>query len=231
MTDEAAVPVVVFFYGGSWKRGERAHYRFVGEALAEQGLVAVVADYRTWPEVAFPAFIEDAAAAVAWSRRHAARYGGDPDRIVVAGHSAGAHIAALLVVDSRYLAGEELSASDIAGFVGLAGPYAFHPLEIRSVRAVFEHLADVDDARPIVFANGSAPPSLLAHGGADTTVLPAHSREFGAALDAAGVEVVVREYPGIGHAGLLAAMLPPLRGRAPVLEDVAAFVRGLSTGP
>lgn len=230
-TDEATVPVVVFFYGGSWKRGERANYRFVGEALAEQGVATVIADYRTWPEVVFPAFVEDAAAAVAWTRRNATRYGGDPRRVVVAGHSAGAHIAALLVLDPRYLAEQGLSPADIAGFAGLAGPYAFQPLEIRSVRAVFEHLADVDEARPIVFVNGSAPPSLLMHGEADTTVLPAHSRELGEALDAAGVEVVVHEYPGIGHAGLLAAMFSPLRGRAPVLKDVAAFVRGLRTGP
>jgi acetyl esterase/lipase len=225
------VPVVVFFYGGSWKRGDRASYRFVGEAMAEHGFLAVIADYRTWPEVRFPAFVEDAAAVTAWSRRHAPAYGGDPRRVVVAGHSAGAHIASLLVLDPRYLAAQGLAPGDIAGFVGLAGPYAFHPLEIRSVRPVFEHLADIDQARPITFANASAPPVLLLHGTADTTVLAKHSRELAGALAASGASAELREYPGIGHAGLLAAMLRPLRGRAAVLEDVATFLGNLPPHP
>ena len=91
-------PVVVFFYGGSWQNGKREDYRFAGAALAAEGFVAMVPDYRKYPEVRFPGFVEDGASAVAWARREAARFGGDPSKLWVMGHSAGAHIAALLAL-------------------------------------------------------------------------------------------------------------------------------------
>ena len=117
--------VVVFFYGGSWKTGKREDYRFVGQRLAQLGVLAIVADYRTWPRTGFPGFVEDGARAVAWSRDHAADYGGDPKRLFVAGHSAGAQIAALIGTDRRYLAPHAMKPRDVAGVIGLSGPYDF----------------------------------------------------------------------------------------------------------
>lgn len=118
-------PVVLFFYGGSWRTGTRAQYRFVGSRLAQHGVVAIVADYRTWPAAGFPAFMGDAAQAVRWTADHAADYGGNPKRLFIAGHSAGAQIAALLGTDARHLAAVDLTPTDLAGVIGLSGPYDF----------------------------------------------------------------------------------------------------------
>jgi acetyl esterase/lipase len=85
----ASAPIVVFFYGGGWE-GAKEMYRFIGYSLAAQGLVVVIPDYRLHPAVEFPAFMNDAAEAVTWTRANAAQFGGDPDRLFLMGHSAGA---------------------------------------------------------------------------------------------------------------------------------------------
>ncbi|MCB1771865.1 MAG: alpha/beta hydrolase [Candidatus Competibacteraceae bacterium] len=131
------VPIVVFFYGGSWRSGERAEYRFAAAALAQQGLLVIVPDYRLYPEVTYPAFLQDAARAVAWTFQNAAHYGGDPGQIYVMGHSAGAYIAAMLAYDPRWLAAESQTPERLAGFIGLAGPYAFLPIEDPEVQPIF----------------------------------------------------------------------------------------------
>ena len=220
-------PVVVYFYGGSWKSGSRRTYRFLGEALARNGFLVVVPDYRLYPEVRFPTFVADGARALRWVRDHAHAFGGDPDRIILMGHSAGAHIAALLAYDERYLAREAVPASALSGFVGLAGPYAFDPLAYRSTRPIFEGLADPDRARPIAFASGEAPPALLLHGAADRTVLPRNSREMAARIEVSGGRATLREYPGTGHIGLVLSLAAPFRGRDAVYEDTVAFLKSL----
>jgi poly(3-hydroxybutyrate) depolymerase len=101
--DADRAPVVVFFYGGSWRSGDRADYRFAGDALASRGIVAVIADYRLYPEARYPTFLQDAAQVVAWTQQHIGGYGGDPGRVFVAGHSAGGYIAAMLALDPRWL--------------------------------------------------------------------------------------------------------------------------------
>ena len=121
-------PMVVFFYGGSWSSGERADYRFVGEALASSGIVAVVADYRLSPAFRYPVFVQDSAQALRWAFEHAADYGADPARIFVMGHSAGAYNAAMLALDARWLAAVGLAPKRLAGWIGLAGPYDFLPI-------------------------------------------------------------------------------------------------------
>ncbi|MBM3525100.1 MAG: alpha/beta hydrolase, partial [Alphaproteobacteria bacterium] len=112
-------PTVVFFYGGSWRRGDKESYRFVGEYLSRLGVIAVVADYRLHPEVTFPAFVEDGAAAVAWASREAMALGGDPSRVFAMGHSAGAHIAVLLALEPRYLALRGMASERLAGVIGI----------------------------------------------------------------------------------------------------------------
>ncbi|MEE7548329.1 alpha/beta hydrolase, partial [Xanthomonas sp. Kuri4-1] len=131
--DARNAPVVVFFHGGTWQTGNRQQYRWAGEALARHGVVAIVPDYRKYPQVKMDGFMTDAAAAVAWARRHAGEHGGDPRRLVLMGHSAGAHIAALLATDPRWLHAQQLAPADLCGLVGLAGPYDFLPLTERDL--------------------------------------------------------------------------------------------------
>ncbi|MDX2221948.1 MAG: alpha/beta hydrolase [Rhodospirillaceae bacterium] len=218
--------VVVFFYGGSWQGGARGDYRFIGEALAGQGFVTVIPDYRLHPEVRFPEFVHDAARAIAWVRRNIAAHGGDPLRVVVMGHSAGAHIAAMVALDPAARAPAGLDADAIKGFVGLAGPYSFDPLEFRSTRRVFGHLADVQAARPINFVTAAAPPMLLLHGGDDSTVGPYNSADMAAALARAGAPHVHKVYPDMAHIGIVLGLSSPFRN-AVLMADVNGFVRGL----
>ncbi|MBL8642961.1 MAG: alpha/beta hydrolase [Rhodospirillaceae bacterium] len=219
--------VVVFFYGGSWAGGQKSTYRFVAEALTAQGYLAVLPDYRVHPEAVYPAFVEDAATALKWTVENAARYGGNPDKIVLMGHSAGAHIAALLALDPQFLEAVNLPRETIKGFVGLAGPYSFAPLEFRVTRAVFGHLKDPNIVRPVIYAANPAPPMLLLHGADDTTVGPYNSVDLTAALIAAGQNVTHIVYPDVAHVGIILAMAKPFRGRAPTLSDTAGFIDGL----
>lgn len=223
-------PLVVFFYGGSWQRGRRGDYRFVGEALASRGCVVAIPDYRLYPDAVFPGFVEDAAAAVRWARDHAAALGADPRRIHVAGHSAGAQIATLLATDSRFLRAHGLDKRDLAGVVGLAGPYDFLPLEDATLKRIFPEPVR-DASQPIRFVDGREPPMLLASGLRDATVKPGNTVRFASRVAAAGGAVQVRLYPGIGHALLVGALGLPMRRFLPVLDDVAAFVRAAPRAP
>lgn len=216
--------VVIFFYGGSWQQGDRADYRFAGQALASRGFVAVVADYRLYPEVVFPAFMRDAAKAVRWVRENIQRYGGDPDRLYLMGHSAGAHIAALLALDRRYLEAVEVPRGSLRGTIGLAGPYAFSPLDFDSVRPVFVNAQDPEDTRPIRFVDRTDPPLLLLHGTDDDTVYPKNSILLAQRARRLGLDVQHVAYEDLGHVGIILAMAAPFRGSAPVLDDVAAFI-------
>jgi acetyl esterase/lipase len=216
-------PIVVFFYGGSWQSGSRDNYLFVGAALASRGFIAVVPDYRTWPETAFPGFVDDAAVAVRWTRDHAAEFGGDPSRIFLMGHSAGAHIVTLLATDGRYLAAQQMSKRDLSGVIGLAGPYDFLPLKDATLEEIFPPALRAA-SQPINFVGGDEPPMFLAAGKQDTTVDPGNTDRFAARLHAAGDTVEVKHYPRIGHALLVGAIAGPLRGFAPVLDDMSAFI-------
>lgn len=216
-------PIVLFFYGGAWTSGDRSTYEFVGTALASRGVTTVIADYRLYPEARFPAFVDDAARAYAWVDRHLGSRGRRP--IFLAGHSAGAHIAALLAYDRRYLARGAPEAHRPAGLVGLSGPYAFDPTTWRSTRSIFASAAaHPDAARPIAFASSGAPPTLLLHGRFDGTVAVDNARDLATKLTAAGAEARLVEYPLVGHAGLVLALARPLRWRASVLDDIVAFV-------
>lgn len=222
---EKPLPTVLFLYGGSWKDGDRADYAFVGRALAREGFLVAVADYRTFPEIRFPDFVHDAAMATAWLHRHAAGHGGDARRIHLIGHSAGAHIAAMVALDPTYLKAQGLDRTVLGRWVGLAGPYAFHPSHFASIRDVFQHLQDEDQARPITFADADAPPALLLHGAADTTVVPAHSTRLADTLNAVGAEAHVRLYPDVTHGPLVASLASPLRWLAPTFEDVVRYLK------
>ena len=219
-------PVLVFFYGGGWEGGERRDYRFVGAELASRGVLTVVADYRVYPEVVFPAFIEDAALAVKWAQDHAAQSGGDPKCLFVMGHSAGAHIAAMLALNPQYLRAAGGDSRAISGLIGLSGPYDFLPLKSGTLKKIFGDPAP-RNTQPIDFVTSAAPPALLITGSADTRVDPGNSRRLEGALASAGRLVERRVYPDIGHGRVVAGFSPPLSRGVPVTEDVMRFIGSL----
>jgi acetyl esterase/lipase len=220
-------PVIVFFYGGGWEGGERANYRFAALALVEQGFVVAVPDYRVHPEVGFPVFLDDSAKAVAWVRTHATAHGGDPGRLFLIGHSAGAYNAAMLALDPAHLAAEGVEPTAISGVVGLAGPYDFLPLTSKILQAIFV-APEMARTQPITFARKDAPPMLLATGDGDTTVYPRNTRNLGRRLRELGAPVETVEYSGLGHAGIVIALSPLFRGTAPVLTDITRFLKARS---
>ena len=219
-------PLVVFFYGGSWSSGERADYRFVGEALASKGIVAVVADYRLSPAFRYPAFVQDSARAVRWAFDHAAEFGGDTQRIFVMGHSAGAYNAAMVALDSRWLAAVGLRPSRLAGWIGLAGPYDFLPIGDAKTQVAFNWPDTSADTQPLAYASKASPPALLLAPVNDSVVSPQRSTvAMAQRLKASGVRVESALFDGVSHVTLLASMAQVLRGRAPVLERVSGFVQ------
>jgi acetyl esterase/lipase len=219
----AHAPVVVFFYGGSWNSGRRQDYAFAARAMAAQGFVVVVPDYRLVPQVRFPGFVEDGAAAVAWARANIGRYGGNPGAIGVAGHSAGAYIAAMVALDPRWLAAAGAPGA-VKAAVGLAGPYDFYPFEPGGVaEAALGGQPDPKVTQPISFARPDAPPMLLLNGADDSTVYPRNAERLAAALNGAGSKAVPKIYPDIGHIGILLAISKPFRGKAPALADMTGF--------
>lgn len=218
----APMPVTLFFYGGSWRSGSRQDYAFVGNALAGRGILTIVADYRKYPAVRFPGFEFDAARAARWTFDHVDEYGGDPQRVFLVGHSAGAQIATLLATDAHYLATEDLSPRDFAGVVAIAGPYDFLPLTDPKLIEVFGPEKDWGASQPIRFVHVGEPPFLLLQGDSDRVVLPRNSTATDAALRAAGGEVRLIQYHGIGHFRILAALRYPALG--PTLGDVTSFI-------
>lgn len=219
---DGRAPVVVFFYGGSWRNGTRQDYRFVGHSLAGAGILAIVPDYRKAPQARFPAFVEDGARAVAWARRHAAEYGGDPSRIYVMGHSSGAHIAALLGTDARFLGEFGMRPRDLAGVIGLSGPYDFLPIVDPQIREAFGPESGWAASQPVNFVGGDEPPFLLLQGTADDLVRPRNAPRLAARLRHAGEPVELRMLDGVSHAGTLIGLVradSPVRGA--VLDYVA----------
>lgn len=225
-----AAPVIIFFYGGNWQSGDRADYRFVGAALAASGNVVVLPDYRLYPEVRYPDFLADSAQAVRWVFDHIAEWGGDPQRVFLMGHSAGAYNAAMLALNPQYLRAAGVDARRVRGLIGLAGPYDFLPLQGPVTKAVFGFPDTPVTTQPIHFASSAAPPALLLTGQQDTLVDPGNSARLATRLQQLGVPARVIQYPTLGHRTLIGALALPLRGLGPVLDDVAEFIRQRAVG-
>lgn len=221
---KAAAPVIIFFYGGAWRSGYKELYRYVAKALARRGYVAVVPDYRIFPEVCYPDFLDDGALVVRWVKDNIARFGGDPEKIFLKGHSAGAHIAAMLSIDDRWLGKVGLKPGrDIAGLIGIAGPYDYLPLRDEKLKMIFGG-ADRPETQPIFHVSPGAPPTLLITGGRDRLVEPGNSTRLAARLVASGNTAKVLIYRRVGHYVVIAALAPILRFLVPVLRDVDAFI-------
>lgn len=209
---------VIFFYGGSWDSGAKGDYLFVAQALAARGVVVVIPDYRLYPEVRFPMFLEDAALATRWAGETIGL-----SKLFIAGHSAGAHIALMLAVDTPYLGQAGVDRLQMAGVIGLSGPYDFLPLKSARLIDIFGG-ADRPEIEAITFTRAPLPPALLLHGAADTTVYPRNSENLAAAWRRAGAPVESKVYDGVGHIDVVAAFSDLLRDRAPTREDVLAFI-------
>jgi acetyl esterase/lipase len=220
---ERATPVVVFFYGGAWKSGNRGDYKFVAEALTSKGFVVVIPDYRLYPEVRFPLFLDDGAAALTWVQDHIRTYGGDPGRIYVMGHSAGAYNAAMLAFDRGYLEAAGGSAN-LAGFIGMAGPYDFLPLDSTTLENVFGKAPDLPATQPVNFVAADSPRTLLLYGGEDRTVLPGHSKRLAQRMRSVGGRVTEVGYPSMGHSEIVGVLAKPFQDRAPVLDEITRFI-------
>ena len=219
-------PLVVFFYGGGWKNGSRQKYEFVASALTKAGFRVVIPDYRLFPHVSFPVFMDDAAAAVAWALNNETNSQAQDAGVYLVGHSAGAQIAALLATDHAYLAKVSVPSSALFGLVGLSGPYDFLPIESGYLLDVFPE-NEREASQPVNYVNAAVPPTLLIHGEDDTLVEPGNSERFAAALRKAGVPVTVKYYEGTGHATVAAAMAPQLDFLADTLDDTITFIKGL----
>ena len=215
-------PVILFFYGGSWQSGSKNIYRAFGQAFASAGIIAAVADYRLYPEVKYPAFIHDGAQAFRFVRESIERHGGDPARIFLSGHSAGAYIAAMLACDPAYL---EDDAAAIRGVIGIAGPYDFLPLYDPVLIDIFGG-DRVMTTQPIKYARNKTPPMLLAHGSADTTVGAGNSRRMAKRLREAGNSVELIEYKGSSHLGIILSLAHGFRGGTTLRDDMLRFIAG-----
>jgi acetyl esterase/lipase len=223
-------PVVVFFYGGSWNSGNRGDYTFVGEALASRGIVAVLADYRLYPQVRYPLFLEDGARAVAWTRAHISEYSGNPQRLYLMGHSSGAYNASMLALDTNLLGAVGMSPKDLSGWIGLAGPYDFLPIENPDVRPVFFWPDSPPQSQPINHVSRGAPPALLIAASKDNLVNPTRNTGgLASKLREASVPVQDLYYSRPSHITLVATLSRPLRRLAPVLDQVVGFIEHTPT--
>lgn len=220
------VPIIVFWYGGAWTEGNKDDYRFVGTALAGLGYLAVLPNYRVYPQVRFPEFLDDAAEAVAWLQTHGGQYGGDPHRLVLMGHSAGAHMAAMLAINHRYLNRAGVDTRNIAGLIGLSGPYELAP-NTPSLHAIFAAPYTQHDWQVLPYVSPDAPPALLIQGADDQLVWVSNALHLADALRQVKVPVQLRVYPKRGHADTVAALSGVARFRSPTLADIDAFMRSL----
>jgi len=216
-------PVLLFFYGGSWQSGNRGDYLAFGQAFASAGIVTVVADYRLYPQVKYPGFVEDAAAALAWLHGHGRDYGGDGARIFVSGHSAGAYNAVMLAAEPKFIEAKGGRLDWIRGVIGIAGPYNFLPMREPAYIDMF-HGANNQGAMPVSHVHGPRPPMLLVTGQADDTVAPHNSDDMARKLESTGNAVRVIRYPGVGHIGVILSLVPGLRGTTSLRQDMLDFI-------
>jgi acetyl esterase/lipase len=224
---KTAAPVILFFYGGSWQSGDKGWYRAFGEAFASQGIVVAIADYRLYPEALYPAFLDDCALALRFVRERAANFGGDPASLFLAGHSAGAYNATMLVCSPNHLHALGGDASWVRGIIGIAGPYDFLPLKDKKLIEIFggDRRAET---QPITHINKAYPPMLLVAGSKDRTVSWKNTKRMSAKLREFGTDVTEIVYPGVGHIEIILSVARLLRGRTRLREDIASFVRKIA---
>ena len=221
--DTASRPVILFVHGGSWRSGDPDDYRFIARALVPEGFVVVLAGYRLGDQGLFPAMVEDTAAATAWVRAHIGEFGGDPDALILAGHSAGAYNVAMVALDRQWLGREGLAQDSVKGVVGIAGPYDFYPFDSDSTKASFGQAPRPEATQPINFVRGDAPPMLLLTGEKDTTVKPRNTRTLAAAIREADGSAETEFYPAHDHISILTATASPWGRDRALIGRIAGF--------
>lgn len=227
--DSDRLPVLVWLYGGGWYSGARDDYGFAGRAFAKQGFIVVIPDYRIVPDGHWPDFLQDSAAAVAWTEKNIASYGGDPARIALSGHSAGAYNAVILALDPQWMKAAGSDAAVIRGVAALAGPYDFIPFEPGGRADVaMGDIRPLERTQPISFVRADAPPLWLGHGSADTVVRVRNSKNLAAAMAKAGGSAQLRVYDDLSHNDLVMAMTAPLGFKGPILPEMTEFLRAVT---
>jgi len=212
------LPMLLYFHGGVWQRGDKDQYRNIGEAFARRGILTAIVNYRLTPAVRHPEHLRDAARAVAWSIRHAVEYGGRSDRVYLSGHSAGGHLVTLLLLDQRYLRAESVEPDSIAGVIPLSGvfdlttglddtPDGGAPGYIHQPFGTDP--AILADASPIRHVRPTAVPILVILAGDDYQAMQRQSREFVDAARRRGLSVTFETIPGRGHFALVQSIGQP----------------------
>ncbi|ORU90688.1 MAG: hypothetical protein A6F71_06950 [Cycloclasticus sp. symbiont of Poecilosclerida sp. M] len=219
-----STPVIIFIYGGRWQSGTKEEYQFVGQALAKRGIMTVVPDYRLFPEVEFPEFISDTAKVTQWTLNNIEQYGGDPSQVHLMGHSAGAHIVAMLATNKTYLTEHAASLEQIKGVIGLSGGYDFKITD-PDIKQVFRKAKDYPSTQPISFVDGSEPPLLLLHGKKDVTLSPTNSLNLATKVNELGGHAEYIIYDDMAHVGILLSLANnPMMYFPPLLDDIEKFV-------
>jgi acetyl esterase/lipase len=225
-------PVLVFVHGGSWKSYDKNLFAPVATRFLPEDMVVIIPDYTLHPDAGYEQMAHEVAAALSWTLDNVDQYGGDPQRVVVAGHSAGAHLAGLAIMDPRFLDAYGHSSDEICGYAGLSGVY--------NVQTEFDYwlakgmtsqvMLDVmggeqnfETASPVHYVRASLPPILIIHGDDDQTVPIEIATDFYAALQAAGADSALTLYPGAGHSDYLFAALTD--ESAPAVTDLLTFVQ------
>ena len=225
---DAPLPVLLFVHGGSWRNGDPVDYGFIGRAFVPEGFIVVLVGYRLGEAGKYPAMLEDTANAVAWTHEQIAAYGGDPDRIVLSGHSAGAYNVVQVALDAQWLGQRGLETSDIAGVIGLAGPYDFYPFDSESSKAAFGDAENPLATQPVNHVRADAPQMLLIHGEDDTLVKPRNTRILTERLEAAGGHAIPLVIPGMEHNDPLISLAAPWRSRRTIAELMEGFAKAVS---
>ncbi len=203
----AGLPVLLFLHGGGWSGGYKEMLGFMAPAICALDAIFVSVSYRLVPEAPYPAAVDDTADAVAWTYRHIAHYGGDPDRIHIGGHSAGAHLAALVALRDDLLVARGLPAGVIKSATSVSGPLdlAFdarredHQADIRMRDRFILAPADIAAANPIAHVHKGSPPFYISVGEDDFPSIIAAGSRMAAALAAWGVPVTHEVFAGHGH--------------------------------
>ncbi len=223
-------PVIIFFYGGCWGaclKYKKNSYAFLTQGFTSKGYIVVIPDYRHYPEVLFADIMRDSAKATEWVQKNITAYGGDENQIVLSGHSAGAHIAAMLALNESWLDDETLAS--IKGFIGLAGPYDFLPFTESYQAELFASKQGYADSQPINFVDGTEAPMLLLHGNNDIRVKPSNLDSLSRLAQQKGIDVQSHRYDNVNHTEILAALSKFYRDRRPVLQDIENFLHKITS--
>lgn len=211
-------PVVVFIYGGSWSSGEKSDYAFVADAFFRKGYTVVIPDYAKYPAETYPTFVEDVAAAVAWTINNITL---DKQPLYLAAHSAGAHSAALVATDSHYLQTHNLTPQAIDAFVGLAGPYNFTPEDPQYIKTFGRE--NFTEMKANTHVSGDEPPTLLLHGKKDELVDARNASSYQQALKQHDVKVEVVFYAQLDHVDMVLQLHPWFNQQNPILQTIHQF--------